>query len=56
MLKMFIFNTISAVTKINNKRPYSFQKNWTRMAWALILDQINLNFVTVRSGHDNLTH
>lgn len=26
------------------------------MAWALILDQINLNFVTVRSGHDNLTY
>jgi len=26
------------------------------MAWALIFDQINLNFVTVRSGHDNLTY
>ncbi len=26
------------------------------MAWALILDQINLNFVAVRSGPDNLTN
>jgi len=55
MLKMLIFDTTVRVRKINKKRRYGFQANWTRMASALILDQIIPNFVVVRSGPDNLT-